>query len=755
MTPRPLPVEPVRTEVFDPGPGWDAPPPAQEATLDWGRYLDAIRRRRWWVVGIVVVALAGAAVVTVRQPKLFTSAVSIVIETSTPRVLTGVENVVDVGASGWVPESFYETEYEIMQSRAVARAAGEKIGIAHDEKRNGLAGVTDAAERARREASLDAADLVLGRYSVDPDKKSSVVRIGVVDADPAFTAALANAVAEAYVEQNLDKRISGTRDAGSWLAVQHADLKKKLEASEDALYKFMEDNNVLNASLESQLEEVKQRTTAFNAALAETQASRIRGELNGRALVEVRNNAELVDTLKEIQDAAVINELKSRLVELRASRVELTARYQDDHPKMKALNEQIAALERDLKREIDAVLAAMDRTQASTSNTEQGLKRALADEREREAKLNKLSLEYSRLKREVDTNAKLYDMVTNRMKEADITSALPFNNVRILDRALVPTSPFKPNLRNNLVMGLILGLLLGVGLAILLDLIDNTLKSQEDIENVLGANFLGLLPLIEGDKGGGAAAKDRAASLALTRERDLHVVHNPKSAMAECARFIRTNLLFMSPDKPLKTIVVTSPGPAEGKTTTAVSVAVTMAQAGNRTLLVDTDMRRPRLHRVFDLDVERGLSSVIVNEATLEQAIQKTQIPSLDVLPCGPLPPNPAELLHAERFHEVLGELAARYDRVIFDAPPVGPVTDPVVLGAQVDGVVLVVKCEKTTKDMAKQAVRALGDAKARLLGVVLNDVDVNEKRYSRVYYSYYRRYAAYYGEKGDTKEAA
>ncbi|HEY4222314.1 MAG TPA: polysaccharide biosynthesis tyrosine autokinase, partial [Myxococcota bacterium] len=677
MTPKAVPLDPERhNNDHHHEDHWEPPVVinAAERPIDWGRYLDAVQRRIWLVAGVVVVCIVGAAIFTVRQPKLFQAACSIVIETSTPRVLTGVENVMDVGAGGWVPESFYETEYEIMQSRAVARAAGEKIGITHDGKRNGLGDKPDGPDKEQAEAALDAADLVMGRYSVDPDKKSSVVRIAVVDADPAFTAGLSNAVAEAYLEQNLEKRISGTRDAGTWLSVQHTDLKKKLEASEDLLYKFMEDNDVLNASLESQLEEVKQRLTAFNAALANTQADGIRDQLDAKALADVKANPALIDTLKEIQNAGVINQLKGKLVELRALRVEMSARYQDDHPKMKTLNEQISTLEKDLQKEIDSVLASMDRSEASRINTETGLKKALTEEREREAHLNKLSLEYSRLKREVDTNAKLYDMVTSRMKEADITSALPFNNVRILDRALVPAAPFKPNLRNNLLIGLVLGILLGLGLAILLDLIDNTLKSQEDIEGTLEVPFLGLLPLIEA---GTRRSKDRAVALASTKERDLYVMHNPKSPAAECARFIRTNLLFMSPDRPLKTIVVTSPGPAEGKTTTAVSLAIAMAQSGNRTLIVDTDMRRPRLHRVFDIDSEVGLSTVIVGECKLENAVRKTEVPGLEVLVCGPPPPNPQELLHAERFSQLLLDLAARYDRVIFDAPPVGPVADP------------------------------------------------------------------------------
>jgi capsular exopolysaccharide synthesis family protein len=268
------------------------------------------------------------------------------------------------------------------------------------------------------------------------------------------------------------------------------------------------------------------------------------------------------------------------------------------------------------------------------------------------------------------------------------------------------------------------------------------------------APFLGLLPLIGAVGERRDRVIDRTAALLATRERDLFILKNPRSAVAECARFIRTNLLFMSPDRPLRTLVVTSPSPQEGKSTTAVTTAIAMAQTGSRTLIVDTDLRRPRLQRVFNVDGEKGVASILLGEVSLEEAVIKTEVENLDVLPCGTLPPNPAEILLSERFRELVVDLARRYERVIFDTPPIGPVTDPAILGTLVDGVVLVAKCEQTTKQSVKQAVRALRSANVRIFGVILNDVDVNAKRYSGAYYAYYRRYGGYYGE-NEPKKAA
>jgi capsular exopolysaccharide synthesis family protein len=728
---------------------------ASDAPLDWRRYVGAVVRRWWLIVLCAAIATAGAGAYTVRQPKLYKAAAALIIDVRGAQVLTGVTDVYDVGGRGWAPSAFFQTEYEVMKSRRVARAAAERLGMHLDERYNGTAGITDAATRQQRLAALDPADLVVGRYAIEPDKNSNVVRVTVVDVDPEHAANLANAVADAYLEVNLDKRVDHTKDASEWLLTQHDELRRKLHQSEQKLLKFMGDNGVLNASLESQLEEVKQRLSAFNSTLASEEAAAIKDVLNVAALEQVKNDPAMLDTLPEVQAASVVTSLKQKLVELRTAEMEAASRYLPEHPKVKLLSEQRSALEKDLQREIGALLASLERQKASRAASIAGLKAALDEERKKEARLNNLAFTYNELKRERDTDQKLFDMVANRLKEADLTGAQPFNNVRFLDRALVPKAPFKPNLQQALLGALVGGLALGVGLALLIELADTTVKSEADLAALTDAPFLGLMPVIPVDVP--AKEGDRAAQLRATRSRDLYVLSHPRSAVAECARFIRTNLLFMSPDRPLKTLVVTSPSPQEGKTTTAVTMAISMAQAGSRTLIVDTDLRKPRLHRVFGIENDVGIANVLLHEVTIEQAVQKTEVANLDVVCCGTLPPNPAELLLSERFKGLVAELARRYDRVVFDTPPIGPVTDPAILGTLVDGVVLVTKADKTTKESVKQAMRALRDANARVFGVILNDVDVTSKRYAGAYYAYYRTYGGYYGDDGSgtTEKAA
>jgi capsular exopolysaccharide synthesis family protein len=296
--------------------------------------------------------------------------------------------------------------------------------------------------------------------------------------------------------------------------------------------------------------------------------------------------------------------------------------------------------------------------------------------------------------------------------------------------------------RRDLVLGLAFGILLSLGLAFGIEFLDRSVKSQEDVEGRLGLPFLGMVPSIMESELDAAKVSP-----------ELYIARNPNSTIAECCRVVRTNILFSSPDKPLKTMLVTSSNPSEGKTMTVVNLGIVMAQSGHRTLLVDTDMRRPRLHRSFGVPNQTGISTVTVGKSTIEEAIKRTDVPNLDVLPCGPVPPNPSELLHTDRFAAVLADCAKRYDRIILDSPPTSAVTDPAVLGNLADAVVLVVKAAETTREAAMHARRQLTGAKAHLCGVIVNAIDFSNPAYGYdYYYRNYYRYGYTYGSEPDQK---
>ncbi|MFY2564142.1 polysaccharide biosynthesis tyrosine autokinase, partial [Corallococcus terminator] len=425
-----------------------------------------------------------------------------------------------------------------------------------------------------------------------------------------------------------------------------------------------------------------------------------------------------------------IQDLKKAYTDVRVACAELSERYLPEHPKLLECQGKLGVIQGDFFKSLRNLVRSAETELSEAEAQRKNLVRLLDDAKAEAFQVNKKSIEYDRLKRESDNNQRLYELVLKRLKDIELSGLLRTSNVRVLDPARPLFMPVKPNVNRNLMVGLVMGLLAGLGAALLLDLLENSVATQADVEERLGLAFLGVMPRIEGNR----APKDR----------DLYVHREPKSSVAECCRAIRTNLLFMSPDTPFKTLVVTSSGPQEGKSTTSINLGVAMAQSGNRVLLLDTDMRRPRLHRAFGVPNELGISSLVVGEGTLDAAVKSTEVPGLFVLPCGPIPPNPAELLHTRAFAELLKTAAGKFDRVILDSPPLNAVADAAVLATQCDGVVLVLKAGKTNRESARRALRSLADVQARMYGAILNDVDLKAPRYGDSYLAYqgYGQYA-------------
>jgi capsular exopolysaccharide synthesis family protein len=433
----------------------------------------------------------------------------------------------------------------------------------------------------------------------------------------------------------------------------------------------------------------------------------------------------------------VVRSLKGQYIEQRQAYAALLKRYGDKWPAVRQLKTRMEMARADLEREIRNVLSGITLEHKRVAENEAKIAAALQAAKDEGLELNKKEVSYRRLKRTQENTAKLHSLVLGRLKESDLSAQLRVSNIRLLDEAVVPAKPVRPNVQVNLLLGALLGLLLGIGLAVLVDTFDNSIKSQEEIEQLGPVTVLGMVPRIPGT----VPARRGERRPEPKPDLDLIVHRSPKSMIAESCRNIRTNILFASPDRPLKTIVVTSAGPREGKTTAAVSLAITMAQAGNRVLVVDTDMRRPRLHRVFGVPGAEGLTSVLLGDGQLDELTKATEIPGLSVLPCGPSPPNPAELCQSERFRALLEELERRYDRIVLDSPPVMLVTDGAVLSTQVDGTLLVARAGQTSRVALRDTIRQLDDVGCHLLGCVLNDVDLEKRGYG---YYRYRRYGYY-----------
>jgi len=692
------------------------PSPAAAAPGDLQTYVRILVARKWVIAGILGAFLVGTLVFTLRQPRIYDATCSIIIDISAPKFLDDkqVQQIADPGAGGyWASREYFETELRVIESRAVALRVVDTLAPVPQQGEDPAA----ARERAAREA-LDAVRL-------EPVRESRVVKLIAEDQDPQRAAMLANTFADAYIAETLANRSITAENASHWLTMQLADLSGKLQQTGDRLFAFKKEHDILSTSWEDRQNMVSQRLVSINEALTKARIKTAEIEAKNEQLRDLGEALSGGTETEIVEQAAAIEgleELVRRYYDIKSGCADEATRYLPDHPKLVACNERVKAIVEGLRDGARSVYTSSQRDLLEARRTETNLVRLLDETKHDSFHFNQYEREYSELKRSYDSNARLYEILLNRSKDAGLAGMLQMSNARILDRAQPRSTPVKPNLKRNFGIAFFLGLLAGIAVAFSLEFLDTSISTQDQIEEQLGLSMLGIIPEID-TKG--------------TSKPELVVHAQPKSAVAECLRVIRTNVLFMSPERPLRTILITSSGPGEGKTMTSVTLAQAMAESGSRVLLVDSDMRRPRLHSVLGCDNSKGLSSVILDESSLEEACHPTEIANLSVLPCGPLPPNPAELLHTESFGRVLKRIAGSYDRMVFDSPPVGVVSDALVLSTLVDGTVLVLKAGVTSRDLARRVVRSLAGVNARLFGAILNEIDVTRGRYGYTYFQY------------------
>lgn len=714
-------------------------------SLNIREYWRIVFRRRWLILPFFMATVIVTGIITLRQTRVYDATCTIIIDLAAPKYLDkeAMQDVLDTSPGGvYFTREYYETQYKVLVSRAVAERVVAQLQLASNERFLGLDRV-EPGQRAKLRESASPLGMVQAGLRVEPVKDSRIVRIRFEHTDPEMAALVANAVADAYIAENLSVKVSASLNASDWLERQLADLEEKLERSGKALFEFKRSHDIVATSWEDRQSIVSQRVTAINDALTRARVQRATLEARNEQIAALGDAVDSNDTggeaLSLVANSSTVQALKVRYIEATAECADLKLKYLEDHPKLEACREKLDLARKSLKREIQTQLDAATAEYREVLKTERNLVKLLEETKSDAFGLNQWEREYTELKRTNDNNQRLYDALLKRLKDTGITSALQVSNVRILDRAQPKRLPLRPNLRQNLMLAIMLGLLGGVGLAFAVEFFDTSIASQAQIEEKLGVTFLGIVPRIARGKEGVA--------------KDLIVHTHPQSAVAECLRSVRTNLLFMSPEKPLKTILVTSSSPQEGKTTAATLLAQAMAESGNRVLLVDADMRRPRIHRVFSLANSAGLSSLILGEGTLQGYVKETFVPNLSILPCGPVPPNPAELLHTEAFKRLLVEMAGSFDRVIIDSPPVGIVSDAVVIATGVDGTLVVLKAGQTSRDVARLAIKSLRDVNARVFGAVLNDLDLEDQKYGQYYYYY--RYGYYYGDRKESDSSS
>ncbi len=735
--------EEIEQAPSGPEPGWDS-----------RRYAALLLKHIWALLTVVTLCTVGGGYYASTRASVYQATANIVIETTAPQILQGVAPVVDPsGNQGyWGSRVYRETQLRILESTPIANEVAARLGLDSDLDFLGLRSVDDPEELREALEVANPGSRVRAAVSVEADEDSRAVMIHARAGNPDTAALLANTLAEVYIERNLERQLESTVSAADWIEDQYDGLRTELEASEAALVDFRRDHNLIavdlagNVSLASQME-----TTSAQLAEARLESDRLRSVV--RQIDSVLADGDVLDAdIEAVVDNTLIQSLKAELYDLEAERIALSARYLDEHPQMLSVVEREELARERLEREIGNVLNSYRGRAERAEDVVNLLERRLGSVEQQVQRLGTHEVTYGALVREAEANRELFDMIANRRKEIELTRNSQHNNIEMLEAAAPPLAPIAPNKLALLIAAFGLGLVLATAVALILETFDSSVKSQETLEREFGLTFLGLIPRIKPSLS--SRPTKRGPARGQTWSPDTYAHDYPKSVVAESCRSIRTNLTFMATEGPLRTLLVTSPGPREGKTTTSLSIATVMAQSGTRILLVDADMRRPRVHTVFDWTNDVGLTSILVDGVEARTAVRRTPIPNLDILTSGPVPPNPAELMESDRFREVIDKLAQNYDRVIFDSPPVAPVTDATILSSIADGVLLVIRSSVTRKELIGKAVALLSAVNSNIVGAVLNDVDLNSRQNGYHYYYYYRHYGHYYGD-GDESEAA
>lgn len=694
--------------------------------------------KHWAIILAAVLLTSGIALAYSKSvPKIYEASTLIEFD---PDVIKPLGNKTDpmVGWSAvWDTKEYYETQYRIIQSDRVLSAVVRNLGLQNDPDFLGY--------KPNAPVPMEVATASLRmRLTVEPAKGSRLVYLKIQDTKPAQARRLSEAVAKAYIDFNLEKMVSATGDTVVWLSGQLDHFKHELEQTEDSLHEFKKENDLPSTNLEDLSKMIRMEMQEYDGALTRTRLRR--QELAARHNELSKITTENPDHIpaSELLSNTFLGQLRKQYLEVAQERAELIAGGKgENHPDVKRADEKIALSKKALVNEIRTIQGAVARDLAIIQQQEAGEAGLYEASRKKAVELNLKELEFHRLDRLRAQNEKLYAVLLEQLKEADLRRMMNTNNIRLIDTPVEPKAPISPRIGTNVLIGFLSGLVLGIALALLREAVDNTLKTPEDLEKRLNVTFLGLLPEIaeediDGKRPKGRRRKARRITTELAPELIVH--ERPASGVAEAARSLRTNLMFMNPDKPYRRILVTSAAPSEGKTTVAVSVAVSLAQGGQRVCIIDCDLRRPRLHRIFDRAGDIGLMNAVVGEATIAEVAKPTIVPNLYCIPCGPIPPNSADVVASDRFKHLLDELSEHFDRIVLDSPPVVAVTDSAILSTLVDGVLLVVRAFKTTFGLSRSGLRTLRDVDAPIAGAVLNAVNLDRHEYSYQRYYYYRR---------------
>ena len=574
--------------------------------------------------------------------------------------------------------------------------------------------------RFKPELDPDLTGMIMANVELETGRMSNLMKINYLSDNPAVAAAMANGIADAFIEHNLDIRVKPYRDAAEWLSARLVESKESVANTEKMLQQYREGKGIV--SFETKENVITQKLQELITQLVQTEGKRQEAEIRYRQIDSVINFPERLATVPDIMNNLVIQGLRNEELGIKKQLSELSEKFGTRHPQVINANSQLAMVQKNIISEARKMLSAAKTEFEIAGSREVSLKRTIDAQKEEVMDLTRKAINFNVLAGESGSNKQFYELLLKKYQEASLSSGINISNVQVVDRAVIPVSPVKPKRGLNFILALMVGLFGGISAAFFIDYMDDTVKTAEDVDKKTGLAFLDVVPLTAEKNG------------------PVFMTSDPKSAAAEAYRTIRTGLMLSSAVNRLKVILITSATPNEGKTTTAVNLAVAMAQMGEKVLIVDCDMRRRNLHNFFNIGNDAGICDVLVDPGKLSQVIRRMDTyPHLDILTGGTPAPNPSELLGSERMKAFIAGTREHYDRVIIDSPPLMAFSDPLVLASLADGVIMVVWGGKTSREILQKAIRLLKGIDARILGVVLNKIDTSRKSY--YYYPYYSYY--------------
>jgi capsular exopolysaccharide synthesis family protein len=699
-------------------------------------YWQVIIKHRWVVLSSVLIVFATVAIGTLKQKPLYEGKVLIEINPEEPNVLNFKEILQLSSADIY---SYRETQYRILESRTLASRVVQDLQLYRKPefyKNTFLFGLFEMGPKSVPAASdprppdpssdvyVNSVKNFLKALDVNPVRRSNLVELSFLSRDPQTAARVANQLATTYIDQNLQVKWDETVKASDWLSTQLVGLKGKLEKSEDALQAYAQANSILF---------VEEKKNLANARLEELQQEYTKAQAD-RYQAESRNSLVQEGTVQDLPGVLsnrLIQDLAVRLADLEREYAQLTAVVKPDYPKAVQVKMQIDSVQTTLERQKRALAQNLVDEYRSALAREKYLAAALDRQKAEVNDIAQKSIQYNILKREVDTNKQLYEGLLQRLKEAQVSAGLKASNVRVVDPAEVPKYPVRPRVLLNLALGLVFGLALGVGVAFFQEYLDNTLKTSDDVERLLRLPSLGILPTFLALAGEDGEETDKIVPIAtFDQEAAKAPAIQTGNAAVEAFRSLRTSILLSASPVP-KMILVTSALPGEGKTTVTVNLGATLASLGSKVVVVDCDMRRPAAHRSAGVKNNPGFVQCLTGHIDLVRALLPVPgVANLSIIPCGPIPPNPAEILSSPAAGQLLQRLRSEFDYVLVDSPPLLNVADSRILSTLTDAVVLVVRAYETPYDAVRRARALLYSAGARILGVALNSVDIRRDGY-------------------------